>query len=195
MTRSLMRGATALAASATVVAGLLLAGCGSGQVTQTEGQHPPISGVNIDSADRTIQLRNLAFEYPGPEGYAQGASAPLHLRIVNQNQSTVRLVSVTAEAGTVAVGGPAALPSTAPPAPAPSSATPTGSPSASGSASASGSSSGSPSSSPSSASPTASPSPTGPPVNRQINIEIATRAIAVLDPSAQRFLVVTGLRE
>ena len=72
MTRSMMRGATAFAASAAVVAGLLLSGCGAGQVTQTEGQQPPISGVNVNSADDMILLRNLAIEYAGIEGYEAG---------------------------------------------------------------------------------------------------------------------------
>ena len=63
MTRSMMRGATALAASAAVAAGLLLAGCGAGQVTQTETQKPPNSGVNVDSPDHKVLLRDLAFEY------------------------------------------------------------------------------------------------------------------------------------
>ena len=192
MTRSMMRGATALAASAAVAAGLLLAGCGAGQVTQTEGQQPPVSGVNVESADKKILMRNLAIAYPGPEGYARGASAPIHVRIINQHQNTVRLVAVTSEAGTVALGGPAAVPSSAAPAPATSSAAPSGSPSGSPSVSGSRSASASPSAP---ASPTASPSPSGPAVNRQINVEIETRGIAVLDQSGQRYLVITGLSE
>jgi hypothetical protein len=188
----MMRGATALAASAAVAAGLLLAGCGAGQVTQTEGQQPPVSGVNVESADKKILMRNLAIAYPGPEGYARGASAPIRVRIINQHQNTVRLVAVTSDAGTVALGGPAAVPSTVAPAPATSSAAPSGSPSGSPSVSSSGSASGSPSAP---SSPTASPSPSGPAVNRQINVEIATRGIAVLDESGERYLVITGLSE
>jgi copper(I)-binding protein len=192
VTRSMMRGATALAASAAVVAALLLTGCGAGQVTQTEGQQPPVSGVNVESADKKILMRNLAIAYPGPEGYARGESAPIHVRIINQHRNTVRLVAVTSDAGTVALGGPAAVPSTAAPAPATSSAAPSGSPSGSPSVSGSGSASGSPSAP---ASPTASPSPSGPAVNRQINVEIETRGIAVLDQGGERYLVITGLSE
>jgi copper(I)-binding protein len=192
VTRSMMRGATALAASAAVAAGLLLAGCGAGQVTQTEGQQPPVSGVNVESADKKILMRNLAIAYPGPEGYPRGASAPIHVRIINQHQNTVRLVAVTSDAGSVALGGPAAVPSSAAPAPATSSAAPAGSPSGSPSVSGSGSASASPSAP---ASPTASPSPSGPAVNRQINVEIETRGIAILDQSGDRYLVITGLSE
>jgi copper(I)-binding protein len=188
----MMRGATALAASAAVAAGLLLAGCGAGQVTQTEGQQPPVSGVNVESADKKILMRNLAIAYPGPEGYPRGASAPIHVRIINQHQNTVRLVAVTSDAGSVALGGPAAVPSSAAPAPATSSAAPAGSPSGSPSVSGSGSASASPSAP---ASPTASPSPSGPAVNRQINVEIETRGIAILDQSGDRYLVITGLSE
>ena len=193
MTRSMMRGATALAASAAVAAGLLLSGCGAGQVTQTEGQQPPISGVNVDSPDHTVLLRNLAIEYPGPEGYPMGAPAPIHVRVINQNETPLRLVAVTSDAGAVVLAGPAAVPSSAP-APATSSASPSGSPSASGSPapSASGSVSAPPTAS---ATPTASPTPSGPPVNRQINIEIPTREMAILDPPGSRYLLLTGLRE
>lgn len=194
MTRSMMRGATAFAASAAVAAGLLLAGCGAGQVTQTEGQQPSVSGVNVESADKTILMRNLAIAYPGPEGYARGSSAPIRVRIINQNRNTVRLVAVTSDAGTVALGGPAAVPSsaapTSTPAPAASSAAPSGSPSGSAAGSPARSQSGSPSSS-----PAAAPSPSGPAVNRQINVEIATRDIAILDRSDDRYLVITGLSE
>lgn len=193
VTRSMMRGATALAASAAVAAALLLAGCGSGQVSQTEAQRPPISGIDVNSADGSIFLRNLAIEYPGPEGYAKGSSAPIHVRIANMSEQKVRLVSVTAEVGMAALAGPAALPSTPAPAPATPTASPTGSPSGSPSAGRSGS--GTPTPSPSSAAPTASPSPTGPPVNRQISIDIATRGLAILDPSSPRYLVLTDLRE
>jgi hypothetical protein len=183
----MMRGAAAIAASAAVVAGLMLAGCSAGQVTQTEGQQPAVSGVNVNSADNKILLRNLAVEYAGVEGYAQGDSVPVHVRIVNVSEGTVRLVSVTSDAGTVVLGGPGAVPSspaTSSPAAAPSSAAPSGSPSAGRS--------GSPSAS---ASPTTPPSPTGPPVNSQINIEIPTRGLAILDEGSPPFLLITGLRE
>jgi hypothetical protein len=194
----MMRGATALAASAAVAAGLLLAGCGAGQVTQTETQKPPNSGVNVDSPDHKILLRDLAFEYSGPEGYARGSAAPLRVRIINQNEATLKLVSVTTDAGTVVLAGPGAVPSSSAPAPATSSASPSasGSPSASASRSGSPSASGSPAASASTtASPTASPTPSGPPVNRQINVEIKSREMAILDPTAQRYLQVTGLSE
>jgi hypothetical protein len=198
VTRSMMRGAMALAASAAVAAGLLLAGCGAGQVTQTENQQPPINGVNVDSDDHLILLRNLAIEYQGPEGYESGSSAPIQVRIINQNETPIRLVAVTSEAGSVVLAGPSAVPSSAP-APATSSASPSGgpaSPSASQSGSPAPSASGSVSASPSAPpSPTASPSPSGPPVNRQINIEIPSRGMVILDPTGSRYLLLTGLRE
>ena len=82
MTRSMMRGATALSASAAVAAGLLLAGCGAGQVTQTETQQPPISGVNIDSPDHKVLLRNLAVVYTGPDGYPQGSTSSIQFPVI-----------------------------------------------------------------------------------------------------------------
>src|SRR5687767_11718132 len=117
-----MRAAVLVAASGALLTGVL-SGCGAGQVTQTENQQPPISGVNADSADGKIGLRDLAVEYAGPKGYAMGGNAPLRVRIVNSGTSPVRLTGVASSVGSVVMSGPgvslspSATPSSTPPAP------------------------------------------------------------------------------
>lgn len=184
MPRLKMRSAAVFVASAAMAAGLLLSGCGAGQVTQTENQNPPVSGVNVDSEDGSIQLRNVAFQYNDPAGYETGDSVPLHLRIINRNEKAIRLVGVTSDAGAVVLAGRGVTP------PAPTTPPPAATPS--GSASASGSASGAPSGS-ASAAPSASATPSGPPTNPTINVEIAAHDLAVLDPSLDRYLQITGL--
>ncbi|WP_406639249.1 hypothetical protein [Amycolatopsis sp. WGS_07] len=77
-------------------AALVLAGCGAGQITQTDTQQPAVNGTYAQV--KTIVLRNAAVQYPaqGP-GYAAGSPAPLTLTVVNQGQKDDKLVSVTSE--------------------------------------------------------------------------------------------------
>ncbi|WP_020664315.1 hypothetical protein [Amycolatopsis benzoatilytica] len=80
-------------------AALVLAGCGAGQITQTDTQQPAVNGTYAQV--KTIVLRNVAVQYPasGP-GYPAGANAPLTLTIVNQGQKDDKLVSVSSEGTT-----------------------------------------------------------------------------------------------
>ncbi|MEU4517851.1 hypothetical protein AB0F52_03925 [Amycolatopsis sp. NPDC024027] len=82
-------------------AALALAGCGAGQITQTDSQQPAVNGTHAQV--KTIDLRNAAVQYPtsGP-GYAAGATPALTLAIVNRGQQDDSLVSVTTEDGTQA---------------------------------------------------------------------------------------------
>ncbi|WP_116200295.1 hypothetical protein [Amycolatopsis circi] len=77
-------------------AALVLAGCGAGQITQTDTQQPAVNGTYAQV--KTIVLRNVAVQYPaqGP-GYAAGSPAPLTLTVINQGQKDDKLVSVTSE--------------------------------------------------------------------------------------------------
>lgn len=193
VTRSSIRSAVLLAAFAALTAGLF-SGCGAGQVTQTEAVRPPISGVNADSADGMIGLRDLAIAYR-PGGYPSGANAPVRVRIVNSSQAAVRLVEVTSDVGAVVSSGGSAAPS---PSAAPASSAPAspaaGSPAPSVSAS-NGRRSGSPSAPGSvapSASEAASPSP-APAGSAQINIEIKPDSLVALAPEAARYVQITGL--
>lgn len=103
-----------------VVAGLgavlFIAGCGAGQITQTDTQNAAVNGATADAG--TIALRDAELVLPDalPEGetefcdviyqYPAGASAPIELFVVNEGDVDDELVSVTAPvAGNVAVQG------------------------------------------------------------------------------------------
>jgi copper(I)-binding protein len=79
-------------------AALALAGCGAGQITQTDSQQPAVNGTHAQV--KTIDLRNAAVQYPksGP-GYPAGATPALTLTIVNRGEQDDSLVSVTTEDG------------------------------------------------------------------------------------------------
>ncbi len=86
-------------------AALVLAGCGAGQITQTDTQQPAVNGTYAQV--KTIVLRDAAVQYPtsGP-GYPAGATPSLTLTVVNIGTQDDSLVSVTTEDGTQAtVGG------------------------------------------------------------------------------------------
>ncbi|WP_328612834.1 hypothetical protein OHS18_27145 [Amycolatopsis sp. NBC_00355] len=86
-------------------AALALAGCGAGQITQTDTQQPAVNGTHAQV--KTIVLRDAAVQYPtSGAGYASGATPALTLTIVNQGTQDDSLVSVTTEDGAQAtVGG------------------------------------------------------------------------------------------
>ncbi|SFW59986.1 hypothetical protein [Amycolatopsis australiensis] len=79
-------------------AALVLAGCGAGQITQTDSQQPAVNGTYAQV--KTIVLRDAAVQYPtsGP-GYPAGATPALALTIVNIGTQDDSLVSVTTEDG------------------------------------------------------------------------------------------------
>jgi len=186
--RSPIRSVALLAASTTAVVALLT-GCGAGQVTQTEGQRPAVNGLNVDSPDGRISLRDLSISYKDPKGYPQGGAAPLQVWIFNRGDNAVRLTGVTSDAGPVVLSGASAMPSpTASTAPAPAAPTASVSPS-------NGRGSGSPTgSAPTSAAPTsAAPSSPAPVGNPQINIEIPARGYVALVPDRPRYLQLAGI--
>ncbi|MDT8911007.1 hypothetical protein [Amycolatopsis sp. PS_44_ISF1] len=85
-------------------AALVLAGCGAGQITQTDTQQPAVNGTYAQV--KTLVLRDAAVVYPAQgAGYSAGQSAPLTLTLVNQGAQDDQLVSVTSDA----TGGPATI--------------------------------------------------------------------------------------
>lgn len=120
----LFAGAAALAVSA----------CSAGQITQTSAQVPAIPGVNVNigGPGGAIAIRDLLVPYNGPEGYPQGGSAPLVVRIFNDAAQPAHLVGVSsADAASVTLvgGAPVATPTAAPtPAATPPPATPAATP-------------------------------------------------------------------
>ncbi|MFI9452748.1 hypothetical protein [Amycolatopsis sp. NPDC052450] len=80
-------------------AALVLAGCGAGQITQTDSQQPAVNGTYAQAKD--LVLRNAALQFPAEgQAYPAGAAAPLTLTIVNQGKQDDELVSVSSEAAT-----------------------------------------------------------------------------------------------
>lgn len=85
-------------------AALVLAGCGAGQITQTDSQQPAVNGTYAQV--KTIALRDVAVQYPpqGP-GYAAGAKPSLTLTIINQGTQDETLTSVALDNGTAGTLG------------------------------------------------------------------------------------------
>ncbi|MGW4485871.1 hypothetical protein ACWEOE_18765 [Amycolatopsis sp. NPDC004368] len=73
---------------------LVLAGCGAGQITQTDTQQPAVNGTY--ATVKTLALRNVAIQYPAQgAAYSAGQSAPLTLTIANQGTQDDQLLSVS----------------------------------------------------------------------------------------------------
>jgi hypothetical protein len=87
--RSLGTRRAALVAGAATVAALALGGCSAGQVAGTAILDAPIAGVNAESADGKVLVRNLQVEYNGVEGYEARENAPLELSLFNETNETV----------------------------------------------------------------------------------------------------------
>ncbi|MEV1292218.1 copper chaperone PCu(A)C [Pseudonocardia sp. NPDC049635] len=102
------------AAGAVVLTGLLLSGCGAGQISQTAQQVAATNGVNTSVG--SVDLRDVQIAYPeapagGAELYAPGSSAPLRATLVNSGSVADRLVSVSSPAAAnVLVDGDPVLP-------------------------------------------------------------------------------------
>ena len=71
------------------VAALALGGCSAGQVAETAAKKPSVPGVNVETADRSLAIRNLHVAYNGPKGYAAGENAPLEVSLVNQTNAPI----------------------------------------------------------------------------------------------------------
>ncbi|GIF11180.1 hypothetical protein [Actinoplanes teichomyceticus] len=82
--RSLGTRRAALVAGAATVAVIALAGCSAGQVAETAMLDTPIVGVDANSADDSVFVRDATVQYNGLEGYAKDANAPLQLSLYNQ---------------------------------------------------------------------------------------------------------------
>jgi hypothetical protein len=72
-----------------VVAVTALMGCSAGQVTQTSSGVSSVSGLNTQTDDGSVLIRNLAVSYHGTAGYPAGATAPLELLLFNQTGEPV----------------------------------------------------------------------------------------------------------
>lgn len=161
-----------------VVAAFALAGCGAGQVAQTDTMVAAVPGTSdtiVDSAKGiNIGVRDVVVQYGDQAGYPKGGNAPLVVRIFNNGKDADKLIGVESDAAksvTLVKGGDTGKPSTD----ATASSTPSGSasPDTSGSAS-------------ESASPSA-------PANEPIALEIPIDGFQMLVPGEGDFLQLTDL--
>jgi hypothetical protein len=204
----------ALAAVAVATTGLLGA-CSSGQIAQTAGIQPGVTGVNLNAPDgRRVYIRDASVAFHGPTGYTKGSNAPLDLWLFNGTEDPVILTGVNAALAPPQTGASAApwepvevviasggntaapcsvpassMPTTSAPSPSPSSAAPS-SPAAKSSGKASASASASPSGS-ASASPSASPSPSV--GSSSIKVTVPAGGCVELSSRAAQYLQLAGL--
>ena len=92
--RSLGTRRVAQAAGAAMVAVVALAGCSAGQVAETANLKTPISGLNTQSADGSLLIRNLQVVYNDPKGYPAGGSAPVEVTLLNPTRQPI-VVTIT----------------------------------------------------------------------------------------------------
>jgi hypothetical protein len=175
--------------------------CSAGQIAQTAREVPAVPGANVDIAGPNgvvASLRDMMVVYNGPQGYPQGGTAPLVIRIFNSGGSPVTLTKVEADAAdsVTLIGGPQGTPSITP---APTFTSGSPSTSASASTSASGSPSGSASATGSasgSANPTgrSTPVPTRPAGSANFNIDVTPASYVLLVPGQGPYLQLNGLK-
>ncbi|PZF94965.1 hypothetical protein, partial [Micromonospora deserti] len=192
MTRSIRgsRRAALLLTGMAATTGLLLSGCGAGQVSETANKVPSVQGVNIQTSNGEFAVRGLLVEFPGVDGYQAGADAVLNAVIYNDSPNPVTVTVTSDDARDVVISGAGAT------------ASPTASPGepASPTPPATGTASPSPSESePASPSATGSPSPSAPespaPAGQPARIEIPPLSYVQLNTEAERVLRLIGLDE
>jgi hypothetical protein len=84
--RSLGTRRVAQAAGAAMVAVIALAGCSAGQVAETAILKAPVAGLNTQSPDGSLLIRNLQVIYNNTEGYEANGTAPIQLGLYNQTE-------------------------------------------------------------------------------------------------------------
>ena len=157
MNRSTSR---SMLAGLVVVGGLALAGCGSGQISQTATQKPTVDGQMAQVGQ--LAIRDAALDYPVSGSYERGSDARLRMVVVNDGVEPDALVSVSSPLATDATISEAGAAEAA------GSASATPADTASGTAAPSDSAGGTPSGSPSESAPTPTAAPT--PENARIQI-------------------------
>jgi copper(I)-binding protein len=96
-----------------LIAGVALAGCGAGQITQTSDQVAAVEGANAGTGK--IALRNATIEFDAPVHgaaiYPAGADAPLEMTIVNSGSEVDRLIAASSPiAASVQISGVLRIP-------------------------------------------------------------------------------------
>jgi hypothetical protein len=75
-----------------MVAVIALAGCSAGQVAETAMLKAPVSGLNTESPDGGMLIRNLQVVYNSPDGYQTGSIAPLEVSLFNQTEQPMTVL-------------------------------------------------------------------------------------------------------
>lgn len=86
-----MLGATVLGFGAVMA----IAGCGAGQITQTDTQQAAVNGAYAQVGGLSIRDAAVVNRDQCEQAYPQGSSAPLSLRVINQGPKDDVLESVT----------------------------------------------------------------------------------------------------
>ncbi|WP_027933671.1 copper chaperone PCu(A)C [Amycolatopsis thermoflava] len=93
-----------------VGAALALAGCGAGQITQTNTMLPAVNGAMAQAGKLVLRDAGLVNRNDCQQAYATGSSAPLTLVIANDGTADDELVSVSsANAASATVEGQKAI--------------------------------------------------------------------------------------
>ncbi|HEV8569314.1 MAG TPA: hypothetical protein VGQ92_19920 [Actinoplanes sp.] len=90
--RSLVTRRSVLVSGVAAVTAAALAGCSAGQVAETSLKKPSNQGVNAQSSNNTVLIRNLLVTYNGTEGYPAGANAPLQVALFNETTQAVTVL-------------------------------------------------------------------------------------------------------
>ncbi|GAA1199862.1 copper chaperone PCu(A)C [Prauserella alba] len=91
---------------------LLVAGCGAGQITQTDTQVAGVNGGSSEVGD--IAVRNAELAFPAnvePAAYLEGSDAEVVMSVINTGLQADELQSVTSDAAeNVAITGETSVP-------------------------------------------------------------------------------------
>ncbi|HJQ45310.1 MAG TPA: hypothetical protein VJ870_03155 [Amycolatopsis sp.] len=87
-------------------AALVLAGCGAGQITQTDTMLPGVNGALASAGKISVRNAGLVNRNTCEQAYAVGSNAPLSLTIANDGAADEALVSVSSPyAASATIGG------------------------------------------------------------------------------------------
>src|SRR5690349_10559027 len=86
----------ALAAGAAMAAVIALSGCSAGQVAETAILQAPVAGLNTQSPDGSLLIRNLQVAYNDPTGYPANGTAPLQVSLFNQTEQPMTVTITSA---------------------------------------------------------------------------------------------------
>jgi outer membrane murein-binding lipoprotein Lpp len=76
-------------AGAATVAVIALAGCSAGQTAETSELKTAVSGLNAETSDGNLLVRDLQVAYNDPKGYPANGTAPIEVSLFNQSPNTI----------------------------------------------------------------------------------------------------------